>query len=262
MSWHITGDLMDAYLSGALDPARAMSVDAHLGGCPDCRAAVPYEEDWLRDSWQRLEAEVLSPRPSPLERLLRSGGVPEHVARLLTATPTMSGAWVAGVVAALAFAVLAARESAAYLPVFLAVAPILPLAGIALAYGPRVDPVHELLASTPLSGARLLLVRAVGTLAVAVVLAAGASPLLPAPAWLSAAWLLPSLATTSCCLLLSSRLPVPASALAAGGLWLLGVAAAGSATGDQLAAFGLAAQIGYGCAALLISLRLYYKVNA
>ncbi|MEV6154587.1 zf-HC2 domain-containing protein [Nonomuraea sp. NPDC052129] len=262
MSWHITDDLMDAYLSGGLDPARAMSVDAHLGGCPDCRAAVPYEEDWLRDSWQRLEAEVLSPRPSPMERLLRTCGVPQHMARLLTATPTMSGAWVAGVVAALTFAVLAARESATFLPMFLAVAPILPLAGIALAYGPRVDPVHEMLAATPLSGARLLLIRATGTLAVAVVLAAGASPLLPAPAWLSAAWLMPSLATTSCCLLLSSRLPVPVSALTTGGLWLLGVAAVGGATGDLLAAFGLAAQIGYGCAALLMSLRLYSKVTA
>ncbi|WP_433518005.1 zf-HC2 domain-containing protein [Nonomuraea sp. CA-143628] len=262
MSWHITDDLMDAYRSGGLDPAQAMSVDAHLGGCPDCRAAVPYEEDWLRDSWQRLEAEVLSPRPSPMERLLGLCGVPQHVARLLTATPTMNGAWVAAVVAALTFAVLAARKSDTFLPLFLAVAPILPLAGIALAYGPRVDPVHESLAATPLSGARLLLIRATGTLAVAVVLAAVASPLLPAPAWLSAAWLLPSLAMTSCCLLLSSRLPVPVSALTTGGLWLLGVAAVGGATGDLLAPFGLAAQIGYGCAALLMSLRLYSKVTA
>ncbi|MER6949391.1 zf-HC2 domain-containing protein [Nonomuraea sp. NPDC000554] len=257
MSWHIPDDVLGRYLSDGLDPAQAMSVDAHLVACADCRATVPYEEEWLRESWQRLEAEVAKPSPSPADRLLRAGGVPEHVARLLTVTPSASRAWICSVVAALAFAVLAARQSAGLLPVFLTLAPVLPLAGIALAYGRRVDPAHELLSATPLSGPRLLMVRATAVLGVAVVLAALASPLLPAPPGLSAAWLLPSFAVTSGCLALSARLGVPLAALATGGLWLLGVAAVGGATGDWLTAFGAAAQIGYGCAALLLSLRLY-----
>lgn len=256
MTWHIPDDLLDRYLAGGLEPALAMSVDAHLGGCAACRAAVPYEEEWLGGAWRRLESEVLGPRPSPLERLLRLGGVPEHVARLLAATPTTSRAWLAAVVTALGFSVLAARNSADLLPLFLVAAPVLPLAGIALAYGPRVDPVHELLAPTPLAGPRLLLIRSTAALAVAVALAALASPLLPAPPGLSAAWLLPSLAATAGCLALSHRLPVPIAALAIGGLWLA-IVGTGRFSGDWLAAFGPHAQLLYGGAALLLMFRVY-----
>lgn len=255
--WHIPDDLRGRYLAGTLDAALAMSVDAHLGGCAACRAAVPYEPDWLEASWRRLESEVIKPRPTLRERLLRHGGVPDHLARLLSATPTMSRAWLASVVAALTFAVVAARQQADLLPAFLIVAPVLPLTGIALAYGPRVDPAHELMAATPLAGPRLLLTRATAVLAVATVLAAIASPLLPAPPGLSAAWLLPSLAASTGCLALSNRLPVPIAALAMGGLWLAVVGTGGLAAGSWLAAFGPVAQLAYGLAALLSSFRVY-----
>ncbi|NUS43379.1 MAG: zf-HC2 domain-containing protein, partial [Mycobacteriaceae bacterium] len=123
--WHIPDGLRERYLEGTLEPALAMSVDAHLGRCADCRAAVPYDEDWLDASWARLEAELITPRLSLSERLLRHSGVPDHLARLLSATPTMSRAWLAAVVAVLAFAVLAAREQAEFLVAFLVVAPVL-----------------------------------------------------------------------------------------------------------------------------------------
>ncbi|WP_188194107.1 zf-HC2 domain-containing protein [Nonomuraea sp. SYSU D8015] len=255
--WHIPDDLRERYLAGTLDAALAMSVDAHLGRCAKCRAAVPYEPDWLEASWERLEAELIKPRPAPFERLLRHGGVPGHLARLLTATPTMSRAWVVAVVASVAFGVVAARQDADLLPAFLIGAPVLPLTGIALAYGPRVDPAHELMAATPLSGPRLLLTRATAVLAVATVLAAIASPLLPAPPGLSAAWLLPSLAAASGCLALSNRLPVPIAAFAVGGVWLAIVGTGGLVSGSWLAVFGPVAQLGYGLAALLLSFRVY-----
>jgi hypothetical protein len=255
--WHIPDDLRERYLGGTLDTALAMSVDAHLGRCAQCRAAVPYEPDWLEASWHRLESELITPRPALRERLLRHGGVPDHLARLLSATSTLSRAWVAAVLAALAFGVMAARQDVTLLPAFLAGAPVLPLAGIALAYGPRVDPAHELMAATPLAGPRLLLTRATAVLAVATVLAALASPLLPAPPGLSAAWLLPSLAASTGCLALANRLPVPTAALAMGGLWLAIVGAGGLIAGSWLAVFGPVAQLGYGLAALLMSFRVY-----
>ncbi|MFG6200032.1 zf-HC2 domain-containing protein [Nonomuraea sp. JJY05] len=258
-SWHIPDDLRERYLEGRLEAALAMSVDAHLGRCAACRAAVPYDKDWLAASWARLEAELITPRPSLSERFLRHGGVPDHLARLLSATPTLSRTWLAAVVAVLAFAVVAAREQAELLPAFLIVAPVLPLAGIALAYGPRVDPAHELVAATPLSGPRLLLTRATAVLAVSVVLAGLASPLLPAPPGLAAAWLLPALAAASGCLALSSRLPVPIAALAVGGAWLA-IVGTGRFIGSWLAVFGPAPQIGYGVAALLLMYR-FYKVS-
>ncbi|MCA2229415.1 zf-HC2 domain-containing protein [Nonomuraea aurantiaca] len=255
-SWHIPDGLRERYLEGTLEPALAMSVDAHLGRCADCRAAVPHDKDWLEASWARLEAELITPHLSLSERLLRHGGVPDHLARLLSATPTMSRAWLASVVAVLAFAVLAARKQAEFLPAFLIVAPVLPLAGIALAYGPRVDPAYELVAATPMSGPRLLLTRATAVLAVAVVLAGLASPLLPAPPGLAAAWLLPALAAAAGCLAVSGRLPVPIAALAVAGVWLA-IVGTGHFIGDWLAVFGPAPQIGYGVAAILLTYRFY-----
>ncbi|AQZ68467.1 putative integral membrane protein [[Actinomadura] parvosata subsp. kistnae] len=254
-NWHIPDDLRERYLAGTLPPAPAMSVEAHLERCPACRAAIPYEREWLETSWQRLESRLAGPRPSPAERFLRHGGVPDHLARLVAATPTMSRAWLAAVVTALTFAVLAAREAPELMPVFLVMAPVLPLAGIALAYGPRVDPAHELMAATPMAGPRLLLTRAVTVLAVATALAALATPLLPAPPGLSAAWLLPSLAASSGCLALSHRLPVPIAALAVGGLWLA-IVGTGLLVSGPLAAFGPLAQLGYAGVALLLILRI------
>ncbi|MGW3346448.1 zf-HC2 domain-containing protein [Nonomuraea rubra] len=255
-NWHIPDDLRERYLAGTLEPAPAMSVEAHLERCASCRAAIPYEPGWLEDSWRRLESRLVpGPRPSPAERVLRHGGVPDHLARLVAATPTMSRAWLVAVVAALAFAVLAAREAPELMPVFLVVAPVLPLAGIALAYGPRVDPAHELMAATPMAGPRLLLARAVAVLVAATGLAAIAAPLLPAPPGLSAAWLLPSLAAGSGCLALSRRLPVPIAAFAVGGLWLA-IVGMGLVLSGPLAAFGPPAQLGYAGVALLLILRI------
>ncbi|MEU6998390.1 zf-HC2 domain-containing protein [Nonomuraea sp. NPDC046570] len=258
-AWHVHADLMGRYLSGSLDPALAMSVDAHLGGCAACRAAVPYEEEWLAGGWQRLADEAGLPASGPAERLLLRAGLPGHLARLVTATPTLSRAWLVAVVAVLAFGVIAARQTDQALPLFLVLAPVLPPAGIAAAYGPRVDPAHEMLAATPLSGARLLLTRSTAVLATAFALAGLASPLLPAPPWLSAAWLLPALALTSGCLALSTRVPLPLAAFAAAGLWLTGVAAAAGAAGDWRVSFHPAAQILYGCAALLLTVLAYRR---
>ncbi|MFB4278165.1 hypothetical protein ACBJ59_22935 [Nonomuraea sp. MTCD27] len=136
--------------------------------------------------------------PGPVERLLSRAGVPGHLARLLVATPALSRAWVVAVVVVLACAVAvgqAARDvGASYLLAFLVAAPVLPLAGIAPAYGRHVDPVHETQAATPMAGPRLLLLRAGAVLATAVVLTAAASPWLPGPPGRGAGWLLPSLA--------------------------------------------------------------------
>ncbi|WP_043624019.1 zf-HC2 domain-containing protein [Nonomuraea candida] len=253
--WHVRDDLRERYLAGTLPAAAAMSVEAHLERCAACRAAVPYEPEWLEASWRRLESRLAGPRPSLAERVLRHGGMPEHLARLVAVTPTLSRAWLVAVVAALAVAVLVARQGPELLPVFLIVAPVLPLSGIALAYGPRVDPAHELMAATPLAGPRLLLTRAVAVLAVATALAALAAPLLPAPPGLSAAWLLPSLAAAAGCLALSNRLPVPIAALAVGGSWLA-IVGAGGLAGSWPVVFGLPAQLGYAATALLLTLHV------
>jgi hypothetical protein len=120
-----------------------------------------------------------------VERALRWCRVPEHTARLLAGTPALSRAWVT---------------------------PVLPVAGVALAYGRRVDPAYEVLAATPLAGGRLLLVRALAVVAPAVVAAAAGLT---------------------------------------GAAWVTGVLVATISTGERLVAFGELPQIGYAIGAVL-----------
>jgi hypothetical protein len=43
-------------------------------------------------------------------------------------------------------------------------APLVPLVGVAVAYGPEADPAHELTATAPYSGLRLVLLRTAAVL--------------------------------------------------------------------------------------------------
>lgn len=266
--WHIPEDLWAGYQAGQLDPARVMSLEAHLERCPDCRRAAPVDESWLAGSWGEIVATVARPRQTWPERLLVGLGVREQVARLLAVTPALSLAWFTAVAAVLTFTVTFAYATAGtvldhlgLLP-FLLVAPALPVVGTALAYGSRVDPAHELIAATPMAGARLLLLRTVAVLVAALAPAGLVTPLLPGPPMVGAAWLLPALALTTGCLALATRLSLP---LAAGGLataWVLGVLLTVGISGQQLLAFQPLAQLGYASAAVLcvlvVCLRLPY----
>lgn len=264
-TWHAPAELLAEYESGRLDPARAMSVETHLAQCPRCRAALPGDPAWLARSWERLAVAVAAPRPRWTERLLRRCGVPEHLARLLAVTPALSRAWLAAVTAVLGFAVVfayashtAASEPARLLP-FLLTAPVLPLAGVALAYGRVVDPAYEVLAATPMAGARLLLWRASAVLVAAVLPAGLAASLLPGPLWVGAAWLLPALALTVGCLALATRVPLP---FAAGGLalaWVVLVLFAGAYRDEPLVAFHAAAQLGYAVLAVPLLFLVYLR---
>jgi hypothetical protein len=260
--WHVSGDLVERYVSGRIQPAGAMSVEAHLDHCGRCRAMLPTDEAWLAASWDQIVQLVVQPRLTVLERLLRRCGLPEHLARLLAATPTLSRAWLTAVVAVLAFAVVAAhaahQATSALLP-FLLVAPVLPLVGIAVAYGPRIDPAYELLTAAPAAGPRLLLLRAGAVLVSALAPAALATSLLPGSVLLGAAWLLPALAQTAACLALSTRMPVQ---LAAGGLsagWTVTVLSIGWFGGDRMLAFHPVAQLAYGAAAVALAVVVFVR---
>ena len=135
--WHVPEDDLRAYARGGLEAPALWSADTHLTACAYCRAVLAGLGDTvaLDDGWERLDAELDAPRPGLLESLLLRLGVRDHTARLLAATPALRRSWLGAVSAVLLLtvAVTAGRRPT----LFLALAPLLPLAGVALSYGPR-----------------------------------------------------------------------------------------------------------------------------
>jgi hypothetical protein len=261
-NWHVSQDLLERYASSRLGAAAVMSVEAHLSRCPTCRSAIPVEEDWLARTWAEIEDTVGRPRLTVIERVLRRLGLPEHVARLLAATPMLSRAWLSGCAAVLAFAVTAAHVapgSPAGLLTFLLAAPVLPLLGVWVAYGPRVDSGYEMIAATPMAGSRLLLLRTGAVLVTAMVPAVATMPFLPAAPVMPVAWLLPGLALVTACLTLSVRVPVRVAAGLLVAAWPTGVLAAGQLSGDRFLPFHAPAQTFYGCAAVVMAAYVYLR---
>lgn len=261
-TWHPAATVIDAYVDGGLDDPRACSVEAHLLMCADCRSrvAVAVDQDRLDQVWVAVAAELEAPRPTAVERLLLRLGVRDHVARLVAATPALGLAWLGAVTAGLAFAVLAAHVGPDRWGrvVFLALAPVLPVAGVAAAYGAGADPAHELGVAAPLHGWRLLQLRATAVLAASVVLAGLAALALPGLGWLAAAWLLPALGASSATVALST---IVAPRWAAGGIafaWLSAVAVGVRVFASPLTVFAAPTQVVMALAAvtgLIVTIR-------
>jgi hypothetical protein len=159
---------------------------------------------------------VDAPRPSLLERLLLRCGVRDGTARLLAVTPSLRMAWLTGTALALTLVLAVAYSGERGVALFLALAPVLPVAGVAVAFGSRTEPLHEVVLAAPYSAFRLLLVRSAAVLSTSVLLLLLASALLPSSPRVSAAWLLPALALTCTSLALATRVePVLSSAVLA-----------------------------------------------
>jgi hypothetical protein len=243
---HLEPTWLKRWVAGELDPARAFSVEAHLPACAACRAQVAafVDPDRTARVWDAIELGIDAPRRAPAERLLVRLGVPDGTARLLATTPALRPSWLAAVTAVLAFGVAAGSlRGDLGLMAFLLVAPLLPVAGVAVAYGPHVDPAHELGVAAPLSGLRHLLLRVVVVVATTAVLAGVAALMLPGMDWTAAAWLLPSLGLTLAALgVATTATPVVACAIVAT-TWVCAVLAAWQTSGDPLTAFGSAGQL-------------------
>jgi hypothetical protein len=142
---------------------------------------------------------------------------------------------------------------------FLLVAPLVPVAGVAFAYGPDVDPSYEAAAATPYPAVRLLLLRTGAVLATSLPMVLAAALLLPVLSWTVVAWLVPALAFTAV-MLAGSTWTRPT--VVGAGLGILWACAVGSAALDRDPAAILDPRllVGYavlGVAALLVlSLRI------
>lgn len=198
--------------------------------------------------------EIAAPPRSRLERLLLRLRMPEPTARLVAATPALRRSWIVAVVVAIGFAAAAGDASwsaDSRLAVLLAVAPLVPLLGVALAYGATADPAHEVALAAPLSGLRLVLLRTLAVVVAAAIVTGIGVILGPGTGWLRLAWLLPALGTTSAALALGVRVGMRTAAGVVASLWLGLVIVVAQATDDATAPFGPAGQIG---AAIVVAL--------
>ncbi|OIJ64799.1 membrane protein [Streptomyces mangrovisoli] len=258
MTWHVTEEDLRAYARGELTAPLLWSADTHLMTCADCREALTRTSDpqTLDAGWERLDAELDAPRPALFERLLLRLGVADHTARLLTATPVLRRSWVSSVALLLMMTVVMVRTADS--PVlFLGLAPLMPLAGVALSYGPVLDPTYEMTVVAPLAGFRLLMIRTVAVLTAGLALNGLATLALPGYGLLALAWLLPALALTAVGLALAARLGPLAGPLLVGGAWIGTLLVAQARESGTLAPFTPAGQSAAAAVTVLAAFLLY-----
>ena len=145
------------------------SVEAHLDRVrrvPNAARRRDGRTNRSTEAWEAIRAHVETPRRSVVERLLGRIGVSTETSRLLAAVPAFGGAWLVGVVAVTVFAGIAALFSGeSGLALFLIVAPLAPVAGVAASLRRRCRPGARAGTVTPYSALRLLLLRTAGVLA-------------------------------------------------------------------------------------------------
>jgi hypothetical protein len=246
-SWHVEDALLGAYARGDVDVADAYSVEAHVVGCATCQAAVAtlVTPARLEATWLEVVDTLDAPKPRFAEALLARIGVAPHVARLLAATPSLTVSWLGAVAIALAVAVAGAHQGERGLAVFLCVAALAPVAGVAATFARGIDPTHELSLAAPMSSVRLLLLRTVAVVSATLVLTVVAAIALPGLSWTAAAWLLPALGLTLTSLALSTYIPHTTAFGTVAGLWLAATIASAARPDDALAVFDGAAQLGF-----------------
>lgn len=219
-AWHLDAEIAGSYAAGRVGPVLAASVEQHLTGCAACRDLLPGDQPRLDAVWGEILERVEAPRMNVLERTLNRLGLDEGTARLVATTPSLRGAWLTGVVVVLALAMVTAHSDENGVALFFALAPVLPVAGVALVFGPRADPAHEIIAATPHSPAHLLAVRTAFVVATTMLPAAALTPFLPGGGWVALAWLVPALALTSATLALATRVAPHVAAIGLGVLWV------------------------------------------
>ena len=126
---------------------------------------------------------------------------------------------------------------------FLCIAALAPVAGVAAAFARGIDPTHELSLAAPMSSVRLLLLRTVAVVGATLVLTVIGALALPGLTWTAAAWLLPALGLTLASLALSTYVAHTTAFAAVSGVWLAATVASVARPDDALAVFDGLAQV-------------------
>jgi hypothetical protein len=224
--WHVDAATLRRYVERTDSVAEGASVEQHLLTCAQCRAEVNAAVDLalvdLTAVWDGIRDAVEVPRPSVFERLLRGVGIPAHEARLVAVASAFRGVWLVGVAVVLAFAGLAAAIGHARgFWFFLAVAPLVPCLVVAFSYDRRWDPALEPEMVTPYPALRLVMLRTIAVLALALpaVLLVGLVVMAVAPF----AWLLPAVGFVTVVLAASTWVSPLNAAMGVSAAWLITV---------------------------------------
>jgi hypothetical protein len=249
--WHLDGDMLRRYVERADSLAEGASAEQHLLSCERCRARVNAAASVIELSvidfaavWDGTRDAIEVPRPSVFERLLRAAGLPAHEARLVAVASAFRGVWLTGAAAILAFAALAAaigHDHGVWL--FLAVAPVVPCLVVAAGYDPWMDPALEPELATPYPALRLILLRTIAVLALALpaVLLFG----LVIPTEAPFAWLLPAVGFVAVVLAASTWVSPLRAAVAVSSVWLTVVSLLATRSGSPDAIIQGRAQAGF-----------------
>lgn len=246
MNFHVEPETVDLYQTHQTDRVTSASIESHLMVCDICRDRLTADSDLVDRTWRGILEEVEPGVPGPLERGLRFVRVPGHIARLVAVSPHLRLSFALGVIFAVLFALTATttdRDGPAHV-LFMLIAPLLPVAGVALAYGRSVDPVFEMTSATPISPLRLLLLRASSVLVFSIGISLLVWPLVPAPSSFGVvAWLLPAMTLTVLTIALASRFDVTRAGIAVISGWgvavLLPLSAGNPLNGTDLTAVHL-----------------------
>jgi len=249
--WHLDDDTLRRYVGRADSLAEGASAEQHLLSCEPCRARVNAAASVIELSvidlamvWDRTRDAIEVPRPSVFERVLRAVGLPAHEARLVAVASAFRGVWLTGAAAVLAFAALAAAMGHARgVWLFLAVAPVVPCLVVASSYDPRMDPALEPELVTPYPALRLVLLRTIAVLALALpaVLLFG----LAVPGETAFAWLLPAVGFVAAVLAASTWVSPLRAAVAVSCAWLALVSLLATRPGSPVAVIQGRAQAGF-----------------
>lgn len=261
-TWHVPDRELVHLVSGDGSTSGAWSVEQHLLACAPCRdrlAAVGAQEPRMVRSLGVVRDRLLGDLPpqlpvvptGPRRRLtvLALGGPAARVPFLLAVVGVLAAAVLldARGTSPLGGALTGDAGGTAWLRLL---APLLPMVGVGVAYGPGTDAAHEVLAATPAGGLRLLLQRTASVLAVTVPVAAVVGAV--TGGWAGLAWLLPALAFTAATLATGTLTRLDRSAAGWALVWVV-VAGAPLLRPRLDAVVDPAASTGWACVLLVVA---------
>jgi hypothetical protein len=220
-SWHVDAESLRRWVDGDAGSLVSVSIEQHVLKCAHCRDAVAtLVPESTRPPWEDVLAAIEVPRPGLVQRSFVRLGLSESDSKVASTAPTLRVGWLLATLGILLFVVVAAvLAEEGGLGLFLMVAPLIPVTGVAAAYGPSSDPSYETVVVAPFVTVRLILLRTLSVLVTSVPLVVVAGLFLPTSPLVAVAWLLPAAGFVAVVLTASNWVEPTHAAAAVGVCW-------------------------------------------